>query len=543
MKGFRSPAELWSELDITGPLCEEVIQTDEFGDYLYHQVMFSGRQRDDGEVKIFGVYAHNKNLTKPAPCALLVHDFGAGIDFSYIDYFLSLGVSVLMCDTYGERAGERHTIFPPSLEHCNFAKNNAEDLTRDLDSSVWINTTLIFRYALKFLRTRQFVDIKKIGVFSFGLSSIVGFHLSFCEESLALCCNFHYGGWKGYDQHFMAIDSENAKYLMAVAPQAYSPIAKVPLFLLGSTNSQIADSDRIFDTFARCNGEVDNFFYLSTNYIATVDFFATTNLKLLIAKYLTDVSTQTLPAPPFLKVESENDVHIASLTCDSDDKIKNATLFYAEGFEQPQVRCYHSVPLAFVSDKSCCSVVELSPSLGGILHASVEFESGFTLTSNIVKITPFGEDTKYTGTICGGSTDCIFPLGSLAFPKANVFFSAEQQPTISVGAFDINGIFCPRLATFGIGKPTLKRKNKSLSVQLFSQLPQAIRLVVSGVVEHSTSYSATINLVGGEMWQKVILDPKDFTSSEMESLASFQDCKLMFFVPEYEFLLLSISLV
>ncbi|MFI3164422.1 MAG: hypothetical protein R3Y65_08310 [Bacillota bacterium] len=542
MKDFLSPADLWSQFEIPESTDYQTLQTDEFGEYVYEQISISGHKYGDGTCRIFGVYAYAKNAGKAMPCVLLVHDLGGRVDFSYIDYFLHLGFSVFMPDYSGYREGERHTIFPPSREHMNFASRTTSDINREIEKSVWIHDTLIFRYCLAFLRGREEINSSKIGAVSLGIGSIIGFHLAFCEPTLALSVAFHYGGWRDFENISKQLDFDKAKYLLLVAPQVYSQIAKVPLFLLGSTNTRIGDSDKIFDTFARCNGSVSNFLYLSPNYISTVDHLATRNLRLLLNQYLAGSHTE-IPMPPHLEYSIEGGELFVTCEIPSEFSAKSVKLFFSQGENQSHLRAYKFVELVATPDGRFVGNLNVSSALSTTMIANVEYLNGFTLTSNQLKVPPFGDVLKKHGVITLGGRDSFFPLGTLTFPNANQFFRDKSQVVSMPIAHGIIGVSAPRIATFALADITLEKENKTILLQIYSDLPQKIRLLLSVSDNLEADFSTTIDLVGGEFWQKTLLDPSNFIDAELKPLASFENCTLAFFTSDYDFYISNMSLV
>lgn len=542
MKDFLSPADLWSQFDIPENPEYQTLQTDEFGEYVYEQILLSGHAYGDGTCKIFGVYAYAKNAAKAMPCVLLVHDFGGRVDFSYIDYFLHLGFSVFMPDYSGYREGERHTIFPPSRDHMNICNNSDADINRDIKYSVWIHDTLIFRYSLAFLRSRKEINSEKIGAVSLGLGSIIGFQLAFCEPTLALSVAFHYGGWRDFESISKELDFDKAKYLLLVAPQVYSQIAKVPIFLLGSTNARCGDSDKIFDTFARCNGSVSNFMYLSPNYISTVDHLATRNLRLLLNQYLASSHTE-VPMPPHLEYSIEGDELFVTCEVPQEFAAKSVKLFFTQGENSCHTRAYKFINLVATSDGTFVGNLNLSTALSTTMIANVEFLNGFTITSNQCKVQPFGNVLKKHGVITLGGRDSFFPLGTLNFPNANQFFREKSQVLSQPMAYGIVGVSAPRIATFALADQTLEKENKTLLIQIYSDLPQKIRLLLSVGEAKEATFSTTIDLVGGEFWQKILLDPSNFIEAGLKPLGSFENCTLAFFTSDYDFYISNMSLV
>ncbi len=542
MKDFLSPDDLWSQFEIPEEISYQTLQTDEFGEYVYEQIMLSGHKYEDGTCNIFGVFAYAKNATAAMPCVVLVHDAGGRVDFSYIDYFLHLGFSVFMPDYYGYREGERHTIFPPSRNHMNYASNTAEDISRDIENSVWIHDTLIFRYAIQFLRNQKNIDPSKIGVVSFGLGSIVGFQLAFCEPTLALSVNFHYGGWRDFEKISRELDFAKAKYLLLVAPQVYAPIAKVPLFLLGSTNTRTGDSDKIFDTFARFNGSISNFLYLSPNYISTVDHLATRNLRLLLNQFLLQSHT-SVPMAPHLEYSIEGEELFVSCDASQDFAAKSVKLFFTQGDNPSHTRAYKYVSLIETEKGTFVGNLNVSSALSVTMIANVEYLNGYTLTTNQIKVPAFGNNIKKHGTITLGGRDSFFPLGTLSHPNANQFFKEKSQVVSATMAYGLTGVSAPRIATFALADQNLEKSNKTILLQLYSDIPQKIRLLLSTSENLEADFSTTIELVGGELWQKILLDPADFTDAELKPLDNFENCTLIFFMSDYDFYISNMSLV
>ena len=547
MELFISAEELWEKVDMSGQLDEDVVQVDEFGDFIYKQIYFNSIKFKDGVCRNFGVFAYPKSIVKPMPCILLIHDFGAKIEYSYMDYFLNLGIAVFMVDSFGnvnsnsENIDTRHTIFPPSHSYLNYHAERVDDDTLPLEDSYWFNMTLIQRHALKYLRSNTEIDPNKIAVFSFGISSICGFQLSFCEKYLAFSCCFHYGGWKGFESLSNNIEAHKVKYIMATAPQTYSPLAKTPLFFIGSTNTDLCDSDRCFDTMARANGEVTSFLYLSPNYIHTLDHFATRNMRLILNKYLLGADI-VIPTTPHLKYEITDDEILFSCISDEEFPVSSISILYTQGDKPSHLRSYVQQEMVKVAGSYTVNIA-VSSSLSTIAFANVKYSNGISISSKYLKIEPFGTGLKKTTVVCSGTDNSFFSLGALKFPKANQFFKEKNPVTMALGAFDIYGVQAPRLATFQIGNPLLLKKSKSISLQIYSENPQEIRLILSCSQSSEQSFSSNIKMVGGDLWQQIILKDTDFVSANLKYLESFEEINLMFFVSEYNFLVSNISFV
>lgn len=59
-----SPVMLWENFDATLPLKESDTGEEVYGDVVYKELYFSGRDTDDGRIRVFGVYAKSKSSGK-----------------------------------------------------------------------------------------------------------------------------------------------------------------------------------------------------------------------------------------------------------------------------------------------------------------------------------------------------------------------------------------------------------------------------------------------------------------------------------------------
>ena len=118
-----SPVMLWENFDATLPLKESYTGEEVYGDVVYNDLYFSGRETDGGRVRIFGVYAKSKSTGKKSNkgAILILPDPSETVDYDLINVYVSQGYSVLMVDLRGEwEDTENFTKYPECVAYANF---------------------------------------------------------------------------------------------------------------------------------------------------------------------------------------------------------------------------------------------------------------------------------------------------------------------------------------------------------------------------------------------------------------------------------------
>ena len=91
-----TPITLWNTFDDTLPLKEVQLNTFTLNNAVYSQVYFSGRQVGLERVRIFGLYAMQKQESKGS--ILILPDVVDTIDGELVNHFVNLGY-VIRCST------------------------------------------------------------------------------------------------------------------------------------------------------------------------------------------------------------------------------------------------------------------------------------------------------------------------------------------------------------------------------------------------------------------------------------------------------------
>ena len=533
-----SPVMLWRDFTVKYPLQESKTSEEVFDNVIYSDVYFSGRETEQGRVRIFGVYATSRGVKMAAKnaCVLILPDASSSIDSSLVNYYVHQGYSVLMVDLRGEADGlDNFTHYPECVSYANYFRrgDKMDKCEGSATQTCWYEWVSVAKYALAYLRSQK--NAETVGVIGIGIGADVGWQLCSTEENGVACFIplFCAGGraYKGYFKNGetdMPMNDECLRYLAGVDSSAYAQYMHVPTFFMTATNCAFSDVERATDSLNRVPKETP----LSVNYAPcfndVLDADCKKNVDLFLAKYLLGFRIQ-VPSEPKLSLTVDGGKLSVTVEESSEEqlKIKRVSIYAAEGGEDPSFRVWQECKHVAVSDNKQLVEKTISGACSFVsAFAVVNYRNGFTVSSRIVtKKFPAIAFPKvnllYSGRN-GLSSVAVYSLKNKS--ESGLFYLGERPVSLSTGVGGIVGVTSDAaLAFYNFNSQVYRlREDAILKLDVLAEDHCAIRIsVVTENLGEREEYSADFVVQRGGAWKNLLVPFSDFKAEYKRSVADF----------------------
>ncbi len=534
-----SPVMLWENFVASLPLKESNISEEVYGDVVYRDMYFYGRDTEDGRVRIYGVYAKSKSTGKKSNkgAILILPDACDTVNYDLINVYVSQGYSVLMIDYRGEWEGvENYTKYPKCISYANYnvSKDKLDEVEITAKQTCWYEWAAVAKYAVSFLKSR--LEVEKVGVLAIRNGANVGWMLCGTDARVDCFVPCFGAGWRGYrgiyknnSQELRANDSL-LRYLAGVDAHAYAQYVRCPVFFMTATNSSDFDFDRSVDTMMRISEGVINYTNYTPHLRDVLNKESKRNIDLFFAKYLLDFKL-LFPKEPVLTCAVEGDTVTCDLELDFSElkRPKNITVYVAEGGSNPANRDWNTAKmLKGLREDKRSFVYKIVGNCDFVtLYAVIEYRSGVTISSKSVCkkanfVNPLPQKLLYASKDKLGS----FTVYNLKDKSVGgLFFLEEGYIDYLPGANGINGISSPYgLVSYKINNGNVLLSSSSIVlfdcyVEEFTTLKVVLMAELSPL--ETVDYCSYVDLRGGSIWQNVSLKAGDFKNSARLSIKDF----------------------
>lgn len=535
-----SPVMLWEDFDASQPLKESVIGEEVYGDAVYKEMYFSGRDTKDGRVRIFGVYAKSKFTGKKSNkgAILILPDADQTVNYEIINLYVDQGYSVLMVDYRGQwNDTENFTKYPSCVAYANYSEvsDKLNDVPVTAKETCWYEWASVAKYAVSFLSSR--LEVERIGILGIKNGANIGWILCGTDARVNCFVPLFGAGWRGYKGIFKnggeELNSTDSmlRYLAGVDAHAYAQYVKCPVFFMTATNSREFDFDRSVDTMMRISDGVINYTNYSPYYSDVLGKNCRRNIDLFFAKYLLDFKL-LFPSEPVLSCLVEGNTVTCDLEIDYSElkKPKTITVYVAEGGTNPANREWQTAtPIKGLrDDKKSFTYLITGNTEFVTLFAVVEYRCGVTVSSKaICKKVSFVAENKQR--LLYSSKDKLATFSACNLNRkttAGVFFEEGDEIDYPQGANGIAGISSP----YGIVTYRMNNKNVALTsnslvivdvyAEEFTTLKATLLVEISPL--ETVDYSVTIDLRGGAIWQNISIKASDFKNAYRLSIKDYE---------------------
>ena len=549
-----TPTTLWNDFDDQLPLNESVLGERDAGKVCLRTVRFAGRAVGEARVDIFARYAEPYEGEK-FPALLILPDADRTIDDAAVLRFASLGYAVLMPDYRGSwRGAEGYTVYPEAIGYANLreSERHFDHADETAKETSWYEWVAVARYCIRYLRAQP--NVGKIGVIGIRAGGDIAWQLAATCDDLSCAIPVCAGGWRAYrgvnkygDAPELKMDDERYRFIAGIESQSYAPYVRCPILMLCSTNDELFDADRAFDTFSRIAPNCDKTFYFAARYNGHIGNTGLNDLDLFIGKYLKGREV-FIPAPAEVAIEEDTDGElVARIRFDRNGEVKYCEVYMAEDMCESAMRDW--VRCEFKRKEGDeAQIFRLNAVRGAkrvFAYAKTKYSCGFAVSSKIAvkKI-----DQNYANSVepCrilyssrngrDSFTVARFDRGEI---MADCFLENSRPPVDLVeGPFGISGVTSEYgLKLFRINDPRYcPAENALLKFDAYAPQTTTVQITVRATKNgKDIIYQCNLFLPGCESWTDHVLSAKDFKTDGNRPLASLRGAKYIAFYSEGRF--------
>lgn len=545
---------MWNDFDDQLPLNESVLGERDAGKVCLRTVRFAGRAVGEARVDIFARYAEPCEGDK-YPALLILPDADRTIDDAAVLRFASLGYAVLMPDYRGSwRGAEGYTVYPEAIGYANLreSERHFDHADETAKETSWYEWVAVARYCIRYLRAQP--NVGKIGVIGIRAGGDIAWQLAATCDDLSCAIPVCAGGWRAYrgvnkygDAPELKMDDERYRFIAGIESQSYAPYVRCPILMLCSTNDELFDADRAFDTFSRIAPNCDKTFYFAARYNGHIGNTGLNDLDLFIGKYLKGREV-FIPAPAEVAIEEDTDGElVARIRFDRNGEVKYCEVYMAEDMCESAMRDW--VRCEFKRKEGDeAQIFRLNAVRGAkrvFAYAKTKYSCGFAVSSKIAvkKIDQNYANSVEPCRILYSSRSGRDSFTVARFDRSEIMadcFLENSQPPVDLveGPFGISGVTSEYgLKLFRINDPRYcPAENALLKFDAYAPQTTTVQITVRATKNgKDIIYQCNLFLPGCESWTDHVLSAKDFKTDGNRPLASLRGAKYIAFYSEGRF--------
>lgn len=513
---FLTPANIWRDFDpYSLPLETTEVRSYEENGALTSLYYFTALTTGDGKVRCFVKISRPSHGTR-FPTVLVIDSATEPLAEAYLS-LVKEGFAVAVFDYAGRVEGKTYfTLYPDSLSHANFATagralNVAEPSAKHTSWCVW---TSVARRVVTFLYSLDYVDSSHLGVLGVREGANVAWQTVGTDDRLVALATLY-----GWDRESEVEDEDEAECWQAgVAPESYMPAVKVPVLVAGGSNDRATEFSR--------NGKLANLpkdvplLHAVSEGLDRKMYYS--DMNAMLAFFRSTLGGADMPVPPSAVV-SKNDKGewTVKVTVPGDAK---AEVFYAVGENQKFLSFQKVKPKK--SDDS--HVAKLGALTGDTLFVLAKGDYGtFRLSATPISVelgnaksAVRGNHVVYTSSM---GTNTAVPMGSKPF--------FDDPLSVKTGT---NGIMGITSDTGSLALWVADITPTNVSALSFDTSSQAERKMTVNLVFDENGetdvFSCEVTAVPGKLWQRHLIELRDFKNEAHASPKSFVGVKRVEFI-------------
>lgn len=528
-----TPFSLWDDFDCSLPLKESKINVVSLGMIDYNYVYFSGRQTNDGRVRIYALYAQQKTESKGS--VLILPDVTTGgIDEDIVLHFVKNGYNVLYVDLCGERENSKNfTKYPSDVAYANFNQSGRTFYFADKTAkeTCWYEWASVARYAISFLVENN--PNKPIVALGIKYGADVLWQAAAMDKRLSAAIFLFGAGWLAYkdvdkrSDTELEMNDERFRFLAAVDAQAYAQYVECPVMFIGATNNAEFNPERAVDTLSRISNQKNANYLFIPSAIDALDVDCLNNVDIFIKKYAED--GVDLPEQPQLGIDFNDAVISFNAEYDKSLEIEEVKILASFNDDDNATRVWRNIlPSNKNKRGDYVYALNLKNDANSVLaFVTVKYKNGFTVSSKLVyKKIDFKSENKLPNILYNADNYPIeFLATEIKTPLMCNVFSTEKFYNVINGPYDIKGLSTVNaITTYSIRKFAYAfTQNSFLKFDVYARDFVTLTVVIN---DGERDYFYDVNVTGGDTWQNVsaeLIEFKDadgFTVNDLSKIIS-----------------------
>ncbi len=512
-----TPINLWDEFNSLLPLKETVLKSETIGNAVFNYVYFSGRQIGNERVRIYGIYAEQKNLD--AGTIIIIPSVDEPLDADLVLYFSNAGFNVLAVDIHGKCDNvSDFTVYPSSISYANYVDcgRTFDYVDNTAKETCWYEWSAVIRYAVSYAKEKN--PDGKIGLLGVKHGANVAWQVTAVDDRVDASAFLFGAGWRAYKgvfkntQEEIELDDERCRFIAGVDAHSYAQLVKVPVLYLGATNNAEFDVERAVDTLQRVDNHNKTWQHFINVSIDSLDRYCLTDLEIFFSKFIANKKIK-IPSIPKLTVEVDGEDATYIVDCADIDNVEKVQVFASSNDMNPAERVWF-MPLrvssndkTFKFERRLYGVVDFE-----IAYAVVRYKNGMTLSSKFTfdKLN-VKSNSKIPNVIFSSSRLLTrFMFKEIKVDLLSNVICDDKIKTYLSGPLGILGISTKnKLISYSIGKfADVLSERSFIKFDVFTSVPDVITIELN--TKNGLTFSQSTTLTPCRKWQNLTINLNEF---------------------------------
>lgn len=505
---------LWKDYDPRSlPLGETVLSIENEERYTVKHIYFNGEATGDGCTRIYARLYTPASIPSGAS-VVLMNDIETPFDPTYINILTDCGYTVIVPDYAGKREGKGlFTIYPDSLKRANYYTEDSGYYRLPVNPklSCWYVYTSVMLRCYAYLESQPGLDKNRIAFFGVKRGGHQVYKAAYVMPDAA-CAVALFN--TSYIPNGPDLNSNDAMvYNACLANASYTPIAKVPLYIVESSNNRENSLFKTNDIY-KVSSEKVRFFIAEHS-----DNTLSPEQRKSVLAFMNEkcFKHDILPEPPELDAKNSDRSLYYEVKVYDKENVEKIGLYYSYGDMEGTYRNWSRLNLERVSEDEYITkadVYVLKDETSAFV--SVRYHSGVTLTSEIVTRVPYMMGvaakeivrSRLVYDVDMGTDDWLISSDR----------GGEGEISIKEGCNGIQGVTSSvnTITTLKIGDiHTCGNRDSLLQLLVYSKEIQTLTVKVTCKTDNGyVTYSALKRTESYAEWSKITLSVEEFKSPE-----------------------------
>lgn len=530
-----TPVTLWEKFSTNLPLNETTLLSETIGNSVFNYVYFSGRNVGSSRVRIYGVYAEQKN--QKANTIIILPDVSSGIDIDLITHFSNLGFNVLSVDLAGKREGvSDYTVYPEKISYANY--ENSEETFNYVKTTAkdtcWYEWCAVAKYAVHYAKNKT--PNAKIGVLGVKHGANVAWQLTATDDRVNASAFVSGAGWLAYKNVYkhsyeeIELNDERCRFIAGVDAHTYAQHVKVPVFFVATTNSDEFDVDRAVDTLQRVDNQNKCWFNFTSTSKNVIDANSLKDIELFFEKFIGGKSVK-MPTIPKIKAEIDGEEVNYYVEVGMPKEVVSVSVYASSNDLNPAERVwfYLSNPVSVNGSEYAFKRRFYGKVDFEISYAVVKYSNGLTLSSKFdYEQCNVYSNSKISSVLFSSSKLMTsFIVKDVKTELLGDVFSLEKLYNYVKGPCGILGVSTKNtLITYSIKKfANMLSASSLIKFDAYTTVPDTLNITF--FAKDGNKYSYSINLEGCDTWENFTLPFSEFKTEIGMPVKNFGDIYCM----------------
>lgn len=531
--------ELWADFSPTQePTDISLAKSQNENGIVIEQIYFTGRTIKEGQKsRVFATVAYKEKNTQ---AILVVQPPQDKIDVDCLKKFAERGFIAMSVDFFGEQLnGEKFTVYPSGIEYANY-KKGGRHLTH---ADVSVKQTCWYEYSISVMRAvtvllEQYCA-SNVSLLSVKEGSRMAIH-AIAVDKRPLTAIITFGklreNWQDDEAETEEADvkaqlmqvEEQERWLLGICPQSYLPQIEAPIYVVEGGNCGYIDTEN-HAALLMCSNE-------NSRYVIFPECTGkiTHRMRKSICQWIELCRENAEPmVEPKLSYTARN----GKLCVGVKSKADLIETYYVRS---GPARAFNWIKAeSQLRETGALAELELKDAREHVGVFASAYSDGLWLSSSAEFIVPQKQfEEENFKTIKGGKLIYQSGHGEEQFVPVQLGESINAETSeisVSKGAMDIKGVSGSHFGTFVLSEKLLVFSSDSvLMLDVYSKAKQTltVSVVTNWADENQKIFIKTVELCGGEFWQKISISLNSMKSAEGESLQQQDKAQLLAFDAE-----------